>query len=396
MHSAEQDTSRSFQKTSLRDGRNAYAFALAHILNLSAKTGKKVLDICPTPDSWQSIDGETQNSLARMLRDKTNEILSLNWDKALEDALNHIETHTRAGIESISIQDPRYPQLLRLIDDPPLVLFVKGSLRACNELPGIAVIGTRNMTSSGEKVANKIASSFGEKGFCIISGLAKGIDSAAHRGAVDMGSPTVAVFATALDKVYPAENRTLANEILAKGGAWVSELPLFKAAHRNSFVERDRIQSGLSSAVIPVQTDVKGGTMHTVSFAEKQDRLLLCPCPIQLESSREQYRGITMLIDSGRAQGFTIKDYPDLIVKIMKHFDELRDRAGKKFSQHKEPLVVDGPQKVLVFESKSSESSSAVSSEPQALEEVRRAVKGLSRDKFEAIVQSLTTELFGN
>ena len=73
-----------------------------------------------------------------------------------------------------------------------------------------------------------------EKGFSIISGLAKGIDSAAHRGAVDAGLPTIAVFATALDKVYPAENRALADDILATGGAWVSELPLFKAAHRNS------------------------------------------------------------------------------------------------------------------------------------------------------------------
>jgi DNA processing protein len=396
MDSTEQSTSRSFQTNSLRDGQNAYAFALAHILHFSAKTGKKVLDICPTPDSWQTIDNEAQSSLIRILRDKTNEILSLNWDRVLEAALDHIDTHTRSGIESISIQDPRYPQLLRLIDDPPLVLFVKGSLRACNELPGIAVIGTRNMTSSGERVASKIASSFGEKGFSIISGLAKGIDSAAHRGAVDMGLPTVAVFATALDKVYPAENRLLANKILATGGAWVSELPTFKAAHRNSFVERDRIQSGLSSAVIPVQTDVKGGTMHTVSFAEKQGRLLLCPCPIQLESSREQYRGITMLIDSGRATGFTIKDYPDLILRIMKHFDELKERAVKRFSGPMKDVFVNDSQNVLVFESKSSESSAAILPESHALEEVRRAVRGLSRDRFDAIVRSLTVELFDN
>ena len=86
----------------------------------------------------------------------------------------------------------------------------------------------QEITSSGEKVATKIASSFGEKGFSIISGLAKGIDSAAHRGAVDMGLPTVAVFATALDKVYPAENRPLANKILATGGAPVSESPRSK------------------------------------------------------------------------------------------------------------------------------------------------------------------------
>jgi DNA processing protein len=392
MHSTAQDASQSSRQPDIHPLRDAYTFALAHMLHLSTKTAKKILDICPAADTWPSIDDEARTSLARILRDKTNEIFSLNWDKVLETALDHIETHRRAGIESIPIQDDSYPQLLRLIDDPPLILFVKGSLRACSELPGIAVIGTRNMTPSGEKVASKIASSFGEKGFSIISGLAKGIDSAAHRGAVEMGLPTIAVFATALDKVYPAENRPLANEILATGGAWVSELPMFKLAHRNSFVERDRIQSGLSSAVIPVQTDIKGGTMHTVSFAEKQDRLLLCPCPIQMESGREQYRGITMLIDSGRAIGFTIKDYPDLIVKIMKHFDELKSRAKKEPSWRNGDFA-DTSQNVLVFESKS---PIQVSPETQVMEDVRRAVKGLSREKFQAIVELLTAELFGH
>ena len=160
MSSSEQVTSQPINDLASR----TYTFALAHMLHLSARSARTLLNIFPTVKSWHSTDEETRRYVERILRDKTNEVMTLNWDKVLEAAFNHIETHTRAGIKSIPIQDTRYPQLLRLIDDPPLILFVKGSLRACSELPGVAVIGTKNTTSLGEKVASKIASSFAGKG----------------------------------------------------------------------------------------------------------------------------------------------------------------------------------------------------------------------------------------
>jgi predicted Rossmann fold nucleotide-binding protein DprA/Smf involved in DNA uptake len=115
--------------------------------------------------------------------------------------------------------------------------------------------------------------------------------------------------ATPLNKVYPAENRQLANEILDNGGCWISELPLWGKFHKSSFVQRDRIQSGLSVAVIPVQTDVEGGTMHTVRYAEQQGRLVLCPRPIEAEQRMKQYAGIRNLIDTGRAEAFSSHEY---------------------------------------------------------------------------------------
>src|SRR5205823_6904796 len=121
-----------------------------------------------------------------------------------------------------------------------------------------------------------------------------------------------------LDKVYPAENRQLADEILDCGGCWVSELGLSRKPHKGSFVQRDRIQSGLSVAVIPVQTDIEGGTMHTVRYAERQKRLLLCPRPIDQESSLKQYAGIKRLIERHRAQAFASDQYGEILEALSK------------------------------------------------------------------------------
>jgi len=202
------------------------------------------------------------------------------------------------------------------------VLFVKGAIGALSDNLNVAVVGTRDSTSTGEKVAFKIAKWLGEHKWCVVSGLAKGIDSAAHKGTMDAQFPTAAVMATPLNKIYPAENRQLANDILDRGGCWISEFPLWKKPYRSAFVQRDRIQSGMSVAVIPVQTDVEGGTMHTVRFAEQQGRLVLCPRPIQGEQFLKQYAGIRNLIDSKRAIPFSGEEY----VRVLQF---LTDRRAK-------------------------------------------------------------------
>jgi predicted Rossmann fold nucleotide-binding protein DprA/Smf involved in DNA uptake len=167
-------------------------------------------------------------------------------------------------------------------------------------------------------VAGKIARYFAASGFVVISGLARGIDSAAQTAACESGL-TVAVLANSLDKVYPAENRQLAERIIDAKGALVSELALGEPTFKNAFVRRDRIQSGMSLAVIPIQTDVEGGTMHTVRFAEDQKRLLFCPIPMQEEGEKKQYAGIWQLIRSHRAKSFQSQDYPELLAIAQSH-----------------------------------------------------------------------------
>src|SRR5439155_8681582 len=123
---------------------------------------------------------------------------------------------------------------------------------------------------------------------------------------------------------YPAENRGLAERISSSGvGALISELALGKKSFRNAFVQRDRIQSGMSLAVVPVQTDLTGGTMHTVRFAELQKRLLLCPKPLVTEQGLKQYAGVIDLIQTRRARDFQADDYPSLLTLLEEQRQEL-------------------------------------------------------------------------
>jgi len=159
------------------------------------------------------------------------------------------------------------------IPKPPAILYYKGDTK-CAAPPGVAVIGTREPTDWGYKSGERIATCCSERGFTVVSGLAVGCDTSAHEGALAATGATIAVLAHGLDTVYPAVNRKLADRILDAGGMLVSEYPPGTELRANQLVERDRLQSALSRAVIVVETDVKGGTMHTVGFASAQGRRL--------------------------------------------------------------------------------------------------------------------------
>jgi DNA processing protein len=292
----------------------AYLYWLSQTSQLSDRTVLKFKEHFPTFESWDALSPAERKDAARSaLGDDSSKVLTTNFDLVIETALRDMKFHESRGIKVLAIHGLLYPQLLKRIPDPPLVLFVKGAVETLGESTNVAIVGTRQTTPTGEKVAARIAKWLGEHHWCIVSGLAKGIDAAAHRGALEANAKTIAVMATALDKVYPAENRELADQILEGGGCWVSELALRKQPHRGTFVQRDRIQSGLSVAVIPVQTDVEGGTMHTVRFAEQQERLLLCPRPIAQESSLKQYAGIRRLIETHRASSFASDQYGEVL-----------------------------------------------------------------------------------
>lgn len=305
------------------DLQTAYSYSLSHLSNLGERCALKLKKRFPTHQSWfQLSPSERQEATKTTLGSDPPTVITTNFDALIERALTDIKHHEREGIQIVSIDDTGYPKLLKLIDDPPLVLFVKGSMDALSANSNVAVVGTRDATSAGERVAFKIAKWLGEHSWCVVSGLAKGIDTAAHKGTLDGKFPTAAVMATPLNKIYPKENRKLADEILDHGGCWISEFPLWKKPYRSAFVQRNRIQSGLSVAVIPVQTDIEGGTMHTVRFAEQQHRLLLCPRPIQPEQSLRQYAGIRQLIESDRAVPFSGEEYGRVL-------EFLRDRRAK-------------------------------------------------------------------
>jgi DNA processing protein len=299
---------------SVPDINSVYTFALAFSVGLGDRSALKFYRCFPHYEDWRSSSDEQRVKLRNELGPRARlDVFSMNWERVFADACSQIERNTRQGSSVLTIGDDAYPELLRLIPDPPLVLFVKGNSASLSAALPVAVVGTRNPTERGQHVASRISRSLASRGCCILSGLAVGIDTAAHNGALEGSGQTVAVFGTPLDKIYPADNKELAGKILDSGGAWVSETPAGGSTHRNSFILRDRIQSGLSAVVIPVQTDVVGGTMHTVKFARQHSRLLFCPRPIAGEEDKPQYGGIHELLKSGVAKPFNGDGYEEIV-----------------------------------------------------------------------------------
>lgn len=221
------------------------------------------------------------------------------WDRALKDAEDELARCEAAGLVAVSIFDRSYPERLRGIQDPPLVLFVSGSLEALNNDRVVAVVGTREPTEFGCSATEEIVATLAASGWVVVSGLAIGIDSIAHGAALKHDTETVAVMAAGLDRIYPKKNEELARAIIDRDGALVSEYRLGVPPARASFVQRNRIQSGLSAAIVVTQTGISGGTMHTVRHAAAQGRPVFCAEP---HTAHEKNAGLHALLDTPAEQ----------------------------------------------------------------------------------------------
>ena len=171
----------------------------------------------------------------------------------------------------LTLDDTHYPGLLREIRRPPPLLFVLGD-PACLSLPQVAIVGSRNPTPGGSDNAHQFARFLAGAGFTITSGLALGVDGAAHRGALAAQGKTIAVLGTGIDRVYPARHRQLAQDIIAAGGALVSEFPLDTRSNASNFPQRNRIISGLSCGTLVVEAAVQSGSLITARLALEQNR----------------------------------------------------------------------------------------------------------------------------
>jgi DNA processing protein len=170
----------------------------------------------------------------------------------------------------VTLADSDYPQALLNIPDPPLLLYAKGRLDLLNR-PALAVVGSRNATPQGIHNAEAFARSLSDAGLCIISGMAQGIDAAAHRGALSGRGNSIAIIGTGLDKVYPAANRELAH-MLAKQGALISEFPLGTPPLAANFPRRNRLISGMSLGCLVVEASLQSGSLITARLALEQGR----------------------------------------------------------------------------------------------------------------------------
>lgn len=181
------------------------------------------------------------------------------------------ERCTDAGVELVHSSDEDYPRLLAEISRPPPLLYLRGS-RAALQLPQIAIVGARRASSGGLDNAHAFAAELAGAGFAITSGLALGVDAAAHSGALKVGGVTVAVLGSGVDRLYPRRNTALAEEIVACGGAVISELSLGSAAEAANFPRRNRIISGLSIGVLLVEAALRSGSLITARLALEQNR----------------------------------------------------------------------------------------------------------------------------
>jgi DNA processing protein len=182
-----------------------------------------------------------------------------------------IEGLVKTGAGFVTYTDEAYPERLREIFDPPVLLWIRGNANLLAQ-PSIAVVGTRHPTPYGTGMAEMLSRDLAARGLIILSGMARGVDTAAHRGAIAAKRPTVAIWGTGVDVVYPKENKSLAEQIIAGGGTILSEYPLGTYPAPQNFPKRNRILSGMSLGVLVIEASEYSGTRVTARCALEQNR----------------------------------------------------------------------------------------------------------------------------
>ena len=207
-----------------------------------------------------------------LLRLTPDTIESINNRELHERAEREIENVRQLGGDILVLDDGVYPTLLRETYDPPVTLYVKGAWSACLDQPCVAIIGSRRCSTYGQNAALMLSRELAQRGVTIISGMARGIDAAAHRGALEAGGRTVGVMGTGLDQIYPRDHKKLADDILKSNGALVTQFPLGTPPVSENFPYRNRVISGLSLGVVVVEAAENSGSLITARLAMEQNR----------------------------------------------------------------------------------------------------------------------------
>ncbi len=244
-----------------------YWIWLSRLENLSPK---KLLDLLSKFGEPKILYNKSKEELVEIgLKEKiVEEILKKEYRKNLDKYLEYIEKN---NIEIITIKNEYYPENLKKIYDPPVILYLKGNKEILNQ-KSVAMVGCRLCTNYGKTVAKKIAYNLALNNINVISGLARGIDTYSHIGTLEANGKTIGVMGCGLDRVYPKENKKLFEEIILKGGAVISEYVIGTKPLAKNFPRRNRIISGMSEGVIVVEAKEKSGTLITVDFALAQGK----------------------------------------------------------------------------------------------------------------------------
>ena len=272
---------------------------LLNLADLGAKKVKDVLFYLQDPDELLIADRGFFERIASLKQDDIDKLLLLGKSDRLDKELELIE---KERITCLDIFDKDYPYLLKQISSPPLVIYVKGDKTVLAE-PLFAVVGSRESSSYGLKIASDFSYKLSCLGVVVVSGLARGIDTAAHQAAINKGR-SIAVLGSGLLNIYPRENKRLAQSISEKG-AVISEFPLFTSPLRENFPRRNRIVSGLSRGVLVVEAALRSGALITARLACEQDREVFA-VPGKIDSVLSQ--GTNRLIKEGAKLVSSLED----------------------------------------------------------------------------------------
>lgn len=304
--------------------------------------------------AWFADAGELRQ--AGMPDKVIDELSKIRSEIDLEEELSKIQA---LGISVVTIKQDIYPQLLQSVPNAPPVLYVKGQILEDDQF-AIAIVGTRRKTSYGKQVAMELSRFLAENGITVISGMARGIDTIAHQGALDGGGRTIAVMGCGLDIVYPPENHQLSKQII-ENGALVSEFYPGTQPEAVNFPPRNRIISGLARAVVVVEADERSGALITAKFALEQTRdVFAVPGSIYAPRSR----GTNRLISDG---ALPLLDFKDLLLVL-----NLEQTADYRYVQQSLPK---NDIEALLLDT--------IRDEPLHIDEIKN-ITGLSTDKVSA------------
>lgn len=307
------------------------------------------------PGSLAQIEGIGQVTAEKIVRSRTS-----------FDAEKEIALADKSGVCIINILDSRYPPLLKKIYDPPGVLYIKGDIRPSDNL-AVAIVGARQCSHYGSEQAARFAHLLASAGFTIVSGMARGIDSAAHSGALSAGGRTIAVQGCGLSKIFPPENKQLFEKICANG-ACVSELPMEYEPLAENFPPRNRIIAGLSLATIVVEAMPRSGALITARAAMENNREVMA-VPGKIDSALS--KGPHKLIKDGAKLVESVEDVIETLEFLQKDFAEHLTQTSKEAIQKAEmPLFDISKLNLTDVEKKIFDCLDSLDSEPVHIEEI--------------------------
>lgn len=251
------------------------------------------------PEAWAEVEGITERALEALRRNRSPR----------RELAQEIRAARRRGIRMLSLADADYPPLLREIPDPPPILYLRGDPAAMASFP-VAVVGSRSPTRYGRETAQRLAADLAGRGFAVVSGLALGIDTSAHEGALAAGGKTAAVLGSGLERLYPSQNAPLARRILAASGAIASEFEPEAGPEAWRFPVRNRVISGISLGCVVVEAGARSGALITARLAAEQGREVFA-VPGSVQSPRSA--GTHRLIQQGAK---LVQDVQDILEEL--------------------------------------------------------------------------------